>query len=57
MNQSCKDEKKAKREENRKRMPNVAKLMDDLTKLYGRVRVIGAEDYETGVKVGNLDDD
>ena len=38
-------------------MPNVAKLIDDLTKLYGPVRVIGAEDKVTGVKVGNLDDD
>jgi len=38
-------------------MPNVAKLIDDLTKLYGPIKVLGAEDYETGVKIGKLDDD
>ena len=57
MNRSYKDERKKKREDNRKRMPNVAKLIDDLTKLYGPIKVLGAEDYETGAKVGNLDDD
>ena len=57
MNRTGKGAREKKREANRKRMPNVAKLLDDLTKLYGPVRVIGAEDKVTGVKVGNLDDD
>lgn len=57
MNRSHNQKKENARKKNREAMPNVAKLIDDLTKLYGPVRVIGAEDYETGVKVGNLDDD
>lgn len=46
-----------KREKNRKRMPNVAELIDQMTKLYGPVKVLAAEDYETGVKVGKFDDE
>ena len=57
MNQSYKDQREKKRRDNRKRMPNVAELIDQMTKLYGPVKVLGAEDFETGVKVGDLGDD
>lgn len=56
MNRRSKSSKEAKRKQNRRDMPNVAEIIDLVTKLYGPVRVIGAEDYITGKKVGKLDD-
>ena len=56
MNQPSKDEKKAERKRNREAMPNVAELVDQLKVLYGPIRVIGAEDYVTGKKIGKLDE-
>ncbi len=43
---------KCKREENRKRMPNVAKVVDEARAIFGDVQVLYAYDYETGVKIG-----
>ena len=57
MSRSYKSEREKKRRDNRKRMPNVAELIDQMTKLYGPVKVTAAEDYETGVKVGKFDDE
>ena len=45
-----------KREKNRREMPNVAALVDEITRYFGPVRVLGAEDKVTGKKVGRLDD-
>jgi len=42
------------RQSNREKMPNVAKVVDQFTKAFGPVKVIAAEDYVTGVKVGTF---
>lgn len=47
-------ERDSKREENRKRMPNVAALLDDLREQFGDFKVLAVEDYETGVKAGTF---
>ena len=45
------------RERNRREMPNVAALVDEITRYFGPVKVLGAEDKITGKKVGRLDGD
>jgi len=44
------------RDANRAAMPNVAALVDEITRYFGPVRVLGAEDKVTGKRVGKLDD-
>lgn len=56
MNQYYKDRKK-QADKNRRDMPNVAEIVDLITKLYGPAKVIGAEDYVTKKKIGKLDDE
>jgi len=42
------------RQSNRAKMPNVAVIVDQFVKVFGPVKVIAAEDYVTGVKVGKF---
>ena len=40
--------------DNRKLMPNVAEIVDQMNEYFGPVRVIACEDNETGVKAGEF---
>ena len=46
-----------KRKANRQAAPNVADVVDQFNEFFGPVKVLAAEDFETGVKFGEFDDD
>lgn len=48
-----------RKESNRKRMPNVADLIDEIREANPSLtfKVIAAEDFETGVKVGQFEEE
>jgi hypothetical protein len=48
------DKRQKQAERNRQEMPNVAEVIDQFTKFFGPVKVIGAEDLITGKKVGKI---
>lgn len=50
------EERKKQAEKNRQEMPNVAAMLDQIRKSNPELafKVIGAEDLETGKKVGNI---
>jgi len=43
-----------KREKNRREAPNVADIVDQFEKCFGKVKVIAAEDFVTGKKYGEF---
>lgn len=45
----------SKREQNRREAPNVADVVDQFNKFFGPVKVIAAEDFETGKQYGKFD--
>lgn len=45
------------REKNRREAPNVAKIKDDFEAIFGAVKVVAAEDFETGKKFGTFPED
>lgn len=42
------------RQENRRKAPNVADIIDNFEEVFGKVKVLAAEDYETGIKFGEF---
>lgn len=43
-----------KRQENRRKAPNVADIIDTFEEVFGKVKVLAAEDFETGAKFGEF---